>query len=393
MARKALNVDVNKRKLTVQEIIMREGQQFLNAANFSGIYPSTQTQVGGALSNFNISRRAVNLQMVLTVYGAPVRMSTGSSTDSSDFYPSVVSTFWLCPGSPINIDEPGYITGPLMQRFTIGSGDDETAIKIGIVSRYKLITNDLNFDAEKTIGWQGDSISEPTVNADLTLDDMHHFRVRNWLIDNDPERKTYRLTICAVGGRTSLSYVKLLNAGSAGALPVSLSIDFYQFGMNDFDKISTSEYKANIRRWVEYRRRHYPDIVLVFLGTTPRMGDDAEAGVQIFRIAMAEVILDLKQEWEAMGLNPERLIGIDLARTFDRKERDNYAITDGGADITDAVHPGNAAANHGMATKITEGYDYTSDTDLGVNFPTEEHPEGLLPPGGLRQRNIFNLLK
>lgn len=378
---------------TFEEIWIREGFQRSQGSVYEGLNTVGTTSVGNIIPNFNKSLRAVSIESTINS-NATVRLTGASGGDDSGFYASPFIDALIFPGSSIQFKRLGPC-GPNSLGLSLFAGDGTTPVKIGTYSTFILVTNDMNYEADHTIGWIGDSISEPTVNTDLIISDFHHFGVRDWLIENSPKKETFRIAITAQGGRTAVNWVSLLNSGSGGSKPYNLSIDFFQMGVNDSSQSTVPIYKASLKKWLTHRRLNYPGIVLVCLGASPMQGTAKQTLVDGFRLATAEAVLEEKALYTSLGLNPEKIIGIDLANSFDRSNHLNYATTDNPTNggIT-GVHPGTISANGWMRTKITEGMDYnTSVGNLGINFPTTENPGGLLPAGGLKQRNIFSLLR
>lgn len=379
-------VNIKKSKPSLEEIFLREARPRTYGLSYAGNSPVAQTNMGTLIENFNgNSNRVIDFESYLSST-ASIIVNYSNGFDDSSFVANTFVQFYLNPGSEKVIKIKSLI-GPPTFSMNTNLGDGITPVKVGALSSYKLITNDCAFDSDRTIGWVGDSISLPTTNSDLTKFNYHHFSVKYWLQKFSPAKETFRLTITAEGGKTSSGWVSLLNKGGAGSSPCDLSIDFYQMGMNDSGQsIGTALYKTNIKKWLTHRKENYPGIVLVLLGTTPAQNTTRNTNLNAYRTAMAECVLEEKAIYTAEGLNPEKIIGIDLSNSFDRTVSARFATSDGVGG--DALHPGDITANFQMFNKICEGVDYnTADGSLGVNFG------GLLPAGGLRQRNIFDLLK
>ena len=389
---KGFPVKLVKKRATPEEIIMREGRTRIYGQFYDGINSSTLIQIGG-IPNYNRNSTAViDAKAKVSVYGDKVKVVITGNTDGSTFYSDPGSGVRLMSGQTAEFDFSEGIASEGAQLY-ISAGDGVTPIITNVIMTYKTLTNDLRFDADRSLGWIGDSISGPTTNSDLLQNDYHNFATRNWLMNNSLIKETFRLCNVTSGGKHSSNYNDLLNKSGQNSNPCDLSIEFYQMGMNDHaQNIPIITYKANIRKWIKHRQLNYPGIVLVLLGVTPAQGLARQNGLDAYRTAMAECVLEEQALWPAGDPMRNRIIGIDLGHCFDRTIPARFAISDG--NTGDALHPGDVTANFQMFQKICEGIDFdTPPGQLGKNFITTAAPNGLLPAGGLKQRGIFDLLK
>lgn len=387
--------DKKIRRASPAEIITREWRTRLAGYFLDMINPVALTQLANVPNYNRNSVMVMDVKAEVIAWSSDpasrIKLAIMGNTDGSTFWTDPGSGIRMLSGQRATFDISGGLAPEAAQLYVSG-GDGVAQIVLSATLVYKSGTNDYRFDADHTVGWIGDSICGPTANADLVQSDYHHFATVTWLMLNSTKKEIFRLCNIASGGRSSVNYNDLLNKGGVGSNPVNLSIEFYQMGMNDLGgSIPTATYKANIKRWIKHRKANYPGIVLVLLGTTPAQSATRQANLDPYRIALAECVLEEQALTDGTSLG-ERIIGIDLGHCFDRTNPARWATSDGTGG--DALHPGDVTANRQMYEKICLGTDFdTVAGQLGKNFVTVAAPNGMLPAGGLLQRDIFNLLK
>lgn len=334
-----------------KSILEKEGDKVSVQGSYRGVVSAGNNTLGATV-NFNSSNIFVDIEY--DVWADKVCRFTNYFYDS--FVTAKDSTFSSCilmPGVKVKIKIPKL--GPNVSMGGVYDGDG-TTYNASAYGSGTLITNDLNFNADKVIWWIGDSISIPTVNTNVNNDKMTQFMVRNWI--NEQSNQTYRLSIRAYGGKTTRTYETL--RGNGHMIIDQADIIFYQLGINDKGTqgnesvVPVAEYSTNINNFIKHKKRYYDDSYLILLGNTPVQKDYDDNLSAVYRAAMQTCVTDA---------NDPKIIYISLEKSFDRTVFANYATTDtNGA----AVHPGAISSQLAIFNCIVNGQNFDGTTQTGL---------------------------
>lgn len=335
-----------------KSILEKEGDKIIVQGQIKGVVVGASPVSFGSAVNFNGSNILVDVEY--EVWSDKTCRYSGSIYDSFvTARDSVFSSCVLISGIKIKSKIP-----KIGANFNLGSlyEGDGTAYNGGAWGSGTLMTNDLNFNADKVIWWIGDSISQPTVNANVTNDKMTQFMVRDWI--NEQSIVDYRISIRAYGGRTTRSYETLRANGQM--IIDQADIIFYQLGMNDKGSqgnesiIPLNEYTVNINNFIKHKKRFYKDSYLIFLGNTPIQKDYDNNLSVAYRNAMQNCVT---------VANDPNIIYLSLEKSFDRTIFANYATSDTNGS---AVHPGSISSQLAIFNCIINGQNFDGTTQTGI---------------------------
>lgn len=175
------------------------------------------------------------------------------------------------------------------------------------------ITDDLNFDAEKTILAIGDSIlngTGPTKSANLWT-----FKVRDHLKSGGA---SVRIVQMANSGSTTSEH----EAWRAGGRYDSVGADLvlYAVGANDASTgVAPAAYRANLEAFWNHARKRWPDALVVICGMSPVESNATHANAELLRAEAADFVADTSDA---------RLKYVNLGAAFTRTDAGYYASTD-----------------------------------------------------------------
>lgn len=220
-----------------------------------------------------------------------------------------------------------------------GAGTNTFEFRAGVTA-YS-ITNDLAFEAPKTMLVIGDSISNTTGPSNGK--EFWHARVSLNLKSN---RNHYRRIVKGDGGwRTSHALDYLQRGGFDIADPELIMI---MLGTNES---ILADYQANIAEIVSYLRQMFPDAKICLVGPPPRQ-DSVELTVLVPLRAWTQTYVD--------GSGDANLHFTSLGNSFDRTVDSNYVASDGAGGTR--VHPTGTA--HGlMATALLADWESSGFMD------------------------------
>lgn len=251
-------------------------------------------------------------------------------------------------GDPVYTSSGGALNGELVfesdicfptQGLSLVAVEANTFVRAWGVTSYDMVDADFSIDADESYLWIGDSVSEPTVNADLWLHECYQQIVKVAIAKS----KKARIAKVAVGGKTSSHALTMLRENR-----IHLSDPkyiFFQFGLNDRGQsIPVATYKNNLKAAIRWKQYRYPNARMVLVSATPVANNTAEAQLVAYRAACLEAVTEV-----ADALT----VGVDMTDCFDRTL--GYAIwASSDADPANGIHPGTALAHQGLASRIIQ---------------------------------------
>jgi len=241
------------------------------------------------------------------------------------------------------IPASGHINVPINQWLQQGCqisasamrGDGTTSVIVRWGFTATRFTADLNWQADKTILWIGDSISRFSSGqpATVTASQNFSFLVRDYYANLGYD---IRIINKAKGGYSSTDIENWRKTGYLNHARNSVNIIFYAISTNDaLQNISNSITTTNVTNFMNFCKRNFKGVPVVFVGGAPLNDNTAETRL----IAVRTLIQNLVNA-DATG----QFKYVSLASAFDRTVLSNYNNPGTGAD---GIHP--IAALHGSA--------------------------------------------
>lgn len=335
------SVPVKSVRKSFDEIIFEEGLHGIYSfGSYNGNIISTTTQAVqvNIIPNYNpILQTAIRARTKINwSFDNPVQIVGGARDFFGANDPFTSGGTSLAGTQEIECD----LNYPLQSVSFFASPVAPAVGKIWGTTSYTMMTNDLDFEAESTMVWVGDSVSAGTVNADLLKEQFYQHLVKKFIRDQTGFR--LRLATYAKGGTQTNSMVTMLNNNHVRSS--SPKFIFVQYGINDQSQsLGTTLYKSNLNRLFLWKKYKHPDAILVCLDATPVEGNTRETALDAYRSAMSEVVAasaDSKIKYISMKDCYDRTLGSAI-----------WATSDGAG--SDRLHPGTALAHTGMANRIT----------------------------------------
>ena len=175
------------------------------------------------------------------------------------------------------------------------------------------LTDDLNFDAEKTMLVLGDSIvngTGPTRSANMwTFKARDHFKAQG---------ATVRLVQMANSGSSSSEHESWRQAGRYDGLDADAVV--YAVGVNDaVGAVPPTTYRANLEAFWNHAQNRWPNATVIVAGPTPVENAATHASAELLRAEAADFVADASDA---------RLKYINLGTAFSRTDASYYASTD-----------------------------------------------------------------
>lgn len=223
-------------------------------------------------------------------------------------------------------------------RTAVASGGGTNTLDFRAGFHARRFTNDLAFEAPKTMLVIGDSITNTT--GPSFGSEFYHTRVA---LDLKSQGKHYRRIVKGDGGWKSSHAVYAMKRGwFEVSTPDLITV---MLGTNE---TVLADYQANMPQLVDYLKASYPKAVICLIGPPPRQ-DSVETSVLVpLRSWLSSYVT---------GLANPNIYFTTVADSFDRTDANNYVATDGAAGTR--VHPTGTA--HGlmkaaiMADWLTQG--------------------------------------
>lgn len=183
------------------------------------------------------------------------------------------------------------------------------------------LTDDLNFDAEKTILVLGDSIlngTGPTSSAGLwTFQARDHFKSQG---------PTVRIVQMTNSGSTSSEHEAWRKAGRYDGVEADLVI--HAVSVNDAgNAVPAATYRANLAAMWAHVQKRWPDATLIIAGPSPLENNTSHANAELLRAEAADFVADTADP---------KLKYINLGTAFDRLDAGFYVGSDAAGS---RVHP------------------------------------------------------
>ncbi|NUR28877.1 MAG: SGNH/GDSL hydrolase family protein, partial [Catenulispora sp.] len=187
------------------------------------------------------------------------------------------------------------------------------------------IEDDLNFGADKTMLWLGDSITAagtgPTVKTN-----QYDWRIWNYHKDKG---RNVRMVNLSVSGSTSSQFERLRLRGHWDQPQVDHV--YYSLGANDASQaVPTATYKANVASAIAWKKARYPNATMTVFGMTPQENNTNEANAAAMRTAASDAVTE--------AADP-KVKFLNLGSAFDRTNTANYASSDAAGNH---IHPSDA---------------------------------------------------
>jgi lysophospholipase L1-like esterase len=338
---------LNVQNQNIFELIRREGFPFdynnFNTVNFSS---SNQSAVVNATGNFSNYQRLILTRPIYLTASDDCTVFYSANSDPTGSFPSILGSVHLPARTAVPIGG-SYPVYPLQFSFGLYADAAKAAagksVTIGVSTSGIMINNDLNFNAKKKIVWFGDSITAYTWNL-IGMQNCFPYAVRDWLNLNSPQKNVCRMVNKGMSGRTGVSFSTMLTDDI-------WSIDdpdivFWQHGTNDASQsVGTTAFVAAINNFIAYKKQHWPNAWMVFLGSTPRQDNTAETLLATYRAAEAAAVA---------AAGDSKIIYISLANAFDRTL--SFSSVWASSDTAgNGLHPGTLYAHQGITNTITAG--------------------------------------
>ena len=337
----------NVQNQNLWEMLRREGlpYDFSNAVtvNFSA---SNQSSLMSFTNNFSIYQRIILTRPIYLTASDDCTIYYSADQDPTGTFAGVLQSVFL----------PARTAVPVGGSYTVYTGQHSLglyadsaraaagkSVTIGVSLSGIIINNDLNFNAKKKIAWFGDSITQYTWNA-IGLQNCFPYAVRDWLALNSPQKNTCRMINKGISGKTGVNFSTMLTDDIWTV--DDPDIVFWQHGTNDAGQsVGTTAFVAAINNFIAYKKVHWPNAWLVFLGSTPRQDNTAETLLATYRSAEATAVA---------AAADSKIIYISLANAFNRTLpfAQVWATSDTAGN---GIHPGTLYAHQGIVSTITAG--------------------------------------
>ena len=228
-------------------------------------------------------------------------------------------------------------------RQVIGASGSTTVTGAMTLSGWR-ITDDLAFEAEKTVLFVGDSILNGTGPSNTA--NVWAFLFRDYLRALGVHA---RVVLKSLSGSTTSDHETFRAAGYHDIAAPDLIV--YTLGVNDAGgAVSGSAYTSNLTAFWSWASKRYPDAKMVICGVTPLENNTSEANAATLRSAASSYV---------SGVADSRLKYINLGSAFDRTVSSNYVGSDPAGS---RVHP-NDTGHAAIANTFNTAWD-TLDINL-----------------------------
>lgn len=322
---------------------VNEGTPYLFADTFKGNIPlADAAQALSGVGTLGKHKVILGYESTITA-DKNCELYATVKVDPANVMPALAADVLLNAGASIGYKFNGPVHSAAIDFGLRGDGAGTVAVRIGLTASGVVVTNDLNYDADNKLLFVGDSITDYTVNSDVELHQYYGFVLRDALAKGSRSKRTARNIVKGIAGKTSVDFDKLLKAGQLYV--DEPAIVFYGHGVEDQKQaVTVAAYGAAIESFINYKKQYWPNAVLVIQGATPVQSATRQTALDAYRTEAAARV--------TAAADP-RVLYINLAAAFDNTVAARFATVDGIGG--DAVHPGDAIAQKGIADALLAG--------------------------------------
>jgi lysophospholipase L1-like esterase len=321
-----------------QERLVREGEPFNLVSNNAAApitIPTGVVNVNLVTTNTPIPTvgKVLWVETITVSVDAPAIVQINFSGDASNRF---TGFFWqgiVAANTPCIVPVKQLLRGYQMAAAAISVSVRNNLTAGNVSYRASLavngwkITDDMNYNAQRTALFVGDSILNGTSGPNTTSQ-VWATMVRNHLAEKSG--LTTRMVLKSISGSTSADH-ELWRAGGYHDIQ-GADIGFYAVSVNDAGaSIAPAAYIANVTAFWAWWAKRYPGAVLFVCGTTPLENNGSETNAVALRAAASAYVASVSSPF---------LKYIDLSSSFDRTQGVTFYA---GSDTAGSrVHPNTA---------------------------------------------------